>query len=118
MAELIYTWPIKLDPHNIRAYSQSMSSRDLELLEIGETKEESQNVKPLGCKERIIKILKENIFMILILAGVVIGFGLGFGLRAATDSPIVEQWISKSDIAITSTFHSIIVKLCFKSLTT
>lgn len=32
--------------------------------------------------------------MLLILAGVVIGFGLGFGLRAATESPIVEQWIS------------------------
>lgn len=33
--------------------------------------------------------------MILILVGVAAGFGLGFGLRAATDSPIAEQWISE-----------------------
>ncbi|VDM20515.1 unnamed protein product [Hydatigera taeniaeformis] len=49
---------------------------------------------PSGCKGSCMKLLRDNLFMILILIGVVVGFGLGFGLRAATDSPIAEQWIN------------------------
>lgn len=50
---------------------------------------------PKGCWGKFMKIIKDNLFMLLILLGVAVGFGLGFGLRAATDSPIAVQWIGK-----------------------
>ncbi|VUZ46044.1 unnamed protein product [Hymenolepis diminuta] len=48
---------------------------------------------PKGCWGKFVKIVKDNLFMLLILLGVAVGFGLGFGLRAATDSPIAVQWV-------------------------
>ena len=62
--------------------------------------ETDQDDKPSGCKEKCLKIFKDNLFMLLILLGVAVGFGLGFGLRAATDSPIAQQWISESFILV------------------
>uniref|UniRef100_A0A5K3ERW8 Amino acid transporter n=2 Tax=Mesocestoides corti TaxID=53468 RepID=A0A5K3ERW8_MESCO len=52
-----------------------------------------ESERPTRCKDKCFKVLRENLFMILILVGVAVGFGLGFGLRATTDSPIVQQWI-------------------------
>ena len=73
-----------------------MSSIDLVLVE-NDAELQSDHVedKQSNCKGKCMKVIKDNLFMILILLGVAVGFGLGFGLRAATNSLIAEQWISK-----------------------
>ncbi|KAL5971597.1 Excitatory amino acid transporter 3 [Taenia solium] len=71
-----------------------MSSKDPPFTEDGNEFEKHHHDTPTGRKGSCMKLLKDNLFMILILVGVLVGFGLGFGLRAATDSPIAEQWIN------------------------
>ncbi|KAM7540764.1 hypothetical protein Aperf_G00000030039 [Anoplocephala perfoliata] len=55
--------------------------------------EDRQEEVPSRCWDKFLKVIKDNSFMLLILLGVAVGFGLGFGLRAATDSSILQQWI-------------------------
>ncbi|EUB63648.1 Excitatory amino acid transporter [Echinococcus granulosus] len=71
-----------------------MSSKDIPFSEDDSEFEKPQVETPTGCKASCVKILKDNLFMILILVGVAVGFGLGFGLRTATKSSIAEQWIN------------------------
>ena len=78
-----------------RRNANSMSSKDLTFAEDGADFEMHEDDMQSGCKAKCLKVLKDNLFMLLILAGVALGFGLGFGLRAATQSPIAEQWISE-----------------------
>ncbi|VDN99574.1 unnamed protein product [Rodentolepis nana] len=70
-----------------------MSAKDLTYTEEGSGYGSRHEETPKGCWAKFVKIIKDNLFMLLILLGVAVGFGIGFGLRAATDSPIAVQWV-------------------------
>nr|CDS34454.1 excitatory amino acid transporter 2 [Hymenolepis microstoma] len=70
-----------------------MSAKDLTYTEEGSGYGSRHEEAPKGCWAKFVKIIKDNLFMLLILLGVAVGFGIGFGLRAATKSPIAVQWV-------------------------
>ncbi|KAM7539872.1 hypothetical protein Aperf_G00000030061 [Anoplocephala perfoliata] len=69
-----------------------------------------------GCWNKFLKGFKDNLFMICILAGVVVGFGLGFGLRATTNSPILRQWIELVGVLYINVLNLLILPLIASNL--
>ncbi|VDK78370.1 unnamed protein product [Dibothriocephalus latus] len=51
---------------------------------------ENEKEKKGGC----VGCLRDNLFMIVILLGVVVGFGIGFGVRQLNPSPVAITWIA------------------------
>lgn len=57
--------------------------------------DQTENFKPTTCGEKFKKGLKDNIFTILTLIGVALGFGIGFGVAPLNPSQQTVTWISK-----------------------
>ncbi|VDN11423.1 unnamed protein product [Dibothriocephalus latus] len=62
----------------------------------GSTKEdEEDSLKYITRQNKCLLCLRDNVFTLVTLGGVGVGFALGFGVRAAKPSPEAVDWIGE-----------------------